>query len=213
MNRILTLMVGGGLVMSACATAPIEEAQPMPQPAPPPPDASFIPAGTHLNVTLEQELNTTDTRTGDSFIVVVDEPLIAANGQTVVPADTRIQGMVTGVARPGGRDPAALRLQFVRINLNNEWVPFNAEIAGTSIAMERHTDHDQHVRAAAAGAAVGAAAGAVISGGRLRDALIGAALGAGAGTIISLGVGTADEAVLPAETHMTLRTVDRINVR
>jgi hypothetical protein len=213
MTRTLTAMIAGGLVMSACATAPIEEARPMPQPAPPPPDASYVPAGTHLNVTLEQELNTTDTRAGDSFIVVVNEPLVAANGQTVVPAETRIQGMVTGVAQPGGRDPAALRLQFVRIELNDDWVPFNAEIAGTSIAMERHTDHDQHVRAAATGAAVGAAAGAVISGGRLRDALIGAALGAGAGTIISLGVGTADEAVLPAETQMTLRTLDRINVR
>jgi hypothetical protein len=213
MSRMLMAMLAGGLAVSACATVPLQEAQPMPQPAPPPPDASHIPTGTHLNVTLEQELNTTTTRVGDSFIVVVNEPLVAANGQTVVPANTRVQGMVTGVAQPGGRDPAALRLQFLRIELDDTWRPFTAEIAGTHVPMEAHADHAQHARAAATGAVAGAVLGGIISGGRLRDTLVGAALGAGAGTIISLGIGTPDEAVLPAGTHMTLRTGERIDVR
>jgi hypothetical protein len=213
MKRVLTAVLVGGLAASACATAPVEMIQPVPQPAPPPPDASHVPAGTHLNVTLEQELNTTDTRVGDSFIVVVNEPLVAANGQTVVPQGTRIQGAVTGVAQPGGRDPAALRLNFIRIELDGTWRPLTASIAGTEVPMDARRDHAQHAEAAVAGAVAGATLGAVISGGRLRDALIGAALGAGAGTIISLGVGTPTEAVLPAGTEMTLRTEDQISIR
>jgi hypothetical protein len=213
MTRIVAVALAGGLALSACATLPATmDPAPMPQPAPPPPDASFIPSGTHLSVTLEDELNTTDTRVGDSFIVVVNEPLIAANGQTVVAAGTRIQGMVTGVAQPGGRDPAALRLNFLRINLNDAWHPLTAEIAGTHVPMDAHRDHAQHAQAAVAGAVAGAIVGGVVSG-RLREALIGAALGAGAGTIISLGMGGPTEAVLPAGTHMTLRTADRVSLR
>jgi hypothetical protein len=213
MTRKLIAVLAGGLMASACAAVPVEVPQPAPQPAPPPPDASYVPAGTHLNVTLAQELNTTDTRVGDSFVVTVNQPLVAANGQTVVPQGTRIQGMVTGVAQPGGRDPAALRLNFLRIELNNEWRPLTAEIAGTHVPMDARADHAQHAQAAVTGAVAGAVLGGIISGGRLRDTLVGAALGAGAGTIISLGVGTPTEAVLPAGTHMTLRTADRIDVR
>jgi hypothetical protein len=210
MRKMLTAVVAGGLAMSACQTLPVETAAPAPQPAPPPPNATYIPAGTHLQVQLETELNTTTSRVGDSFIVTVTEPLVATNNQTVVPAGTQIQGMVTGVAQPGGRDPAVLRLNFLRINVDNAWHPLTAEIAGTHVPMAGgQREPGQTAQAAVAGAAAGAVIGAVVSG-RLRDALIGAALGAGAGTIISLGMGGPSEAVLPAGTHMTLRTADRV---
>jgi hypothetical protein len=213
MKRALITILAAGLAASACATVPMPDTQPVqPAPAAPPPDASFIPAGTHLSGTLDQELNTTTTRVNDPFYVTVNQALVAANGQTVVPAGTRIQGMVTGVAQPSGRDPAALRLQFIRIQVGDEWLPLTAEIAGTHLPMDAQRDHAQHAQAAAAGAVAGAVVGGIVSG-RLRDALVGAALGAGAGTIISLGIGSATEAVLPTGTHMTLRTADRINLR
>jgi hypothetical protein len=212
MTRLMTAVLAGSFAMSACATMPAAEPMPMPQPAPPPADASHIPTGTHLMVALDQELNTTDTRVGDSFTVTVVQPLVAANGMTVVPAGTRIQGMVTGVAQPGGRDPAVLRLNFLRINLNDAWHPLTAEIAGTHVAMEHNRDHAQHAQAAVTGAVAGAVLGGVVTG-RLREALIGAAIGAGAGTIISLGMGGPSEAVLPEGMHMTLRTADQITLR
>lgn len=213
MTRMTFAVLAMGLAASACQTMPVETVTPAPQPAPPPPDASYLPAGTHLNVQLNEELNTTTSRVGDSFTVNVLEPVIAANGQVVVPAGTMIQGMVTGVAQPGGRDPAVLRLNFLRINVDNAWHPLTAEIAGTHVPMEGgRTDTQRHAQAAVTGAAAGAVIGAVITG-RLREALVGAALGAGAGTIISLGMGGATEAVLPEGTHMTLRTADRVNFR
>lgn len=213
MTRMLTVVLAGGLALSACQTLPgAEAAAPAPMPAPPPQDASAIPAGTHLNVELQNELNTTDTRVGDVFTVRVTEPLVAVNGQTVVPAGATITGMVTGVGGATAADPAALRLNFVRIDVGGVTHPITAEIVGTHLPMEQRTDHTQHAQAAAAGAITGAVVGTIVTG-RLRDALIGAALGAGAGTIISLGMGGPTEAALPAGTHMTLRTADRIVLR
>lgn len=217
MRALMIALAAGAAVsaVSACATVPVETepTPPAAQPAPPPADATYIPAGTHLRVTLDQELNTTDSRRGDTFTVSLTEDLVAANGQTVAPQGTRIQGMVTGVAQPGGSDPAVLRLNFLRIEVAGGWHPLTADIAETQLPMEGgQRDASQVAAAAAAGAVAGATIGAIISG-SLRDALIGAALGAGAGTVISLGLGGAEEAVLPEGTIMTLRTADRVQVR
>jgi hypothetical protein len=212
MTRAMMVMLVSGFALTACQTMPAAETPVTPMPAPPPPDASAIPAGTHLNVELQNELNTTTTNVGDVFTVTVAEALVATNGVTVVPQGALITGMVTGVGAQSGSDPAVLRLNFVRIAIDGVTHPLTAEIVGTHVPMQRQTDHTQHAQAAAAGAVAGAVLGTVVSG-RLRDALIGGALGAAAGTIISLGVGTPDEAVLPAGTHMTLRTADRINLR
>jgi hypothetical protein len=212
MMRAMMTLVVSGFALTACATAPAVETPVAPMPAPPPQDASAIPAGTHLMVALQNELNTTTTQVGDVFTATVVEPLIAVNGQTVVPQGAVVTGMVTGVGRQRAQDPAVLRLNFVRIAIDNVTHPITADIVGTHVPMERRADHAQHAQAAAAGAITGAVVGTIISG-RLRDALIGGALGAAAGTIISLGVGTPDEAVLPAGTHFTVRTADRINLR
>jgi hypothetical protein len=213
MRGAVLIMLASGLALTACQTMPVAETEPVaPMPAPPPPDASAIPAGTHLDVRLENELNTTTTQVGDVFTVTVREPLIAENAQTVVPAGAVITGMVTGVGRQRENDPAVIRLNFVRINIDGVTHPLTAEIVGTHVPMTEERDHARHAQAAAAGAVVGAMMGTVITG-KLRDALIGAALGAGAGTVISLGMGGATEAVLPAGTNMTLRTADRVILR
>jgi hypothetical protein len=212
--RSVIIALAAGIAVSACATVPVEtEPVPSAQPAPAPADASYIPAGTHLRVTLDQELNTTDSRVGDSFTVSLAEDLMAANGDTVASEGTRIQGMVTGVAQPGGSDPAVLRLNFLRIEVAGGWHPLTADIAETQLPMEGgQRDPSRTATAAAAGAVAGATIGAIVSG-SVRDALIGAAIGAGAGTIISLGTGGPGEAVLPEGTVMTLRTADRVQVR
>jgi hypothetical protein len=212
MTKTVMALLVSSFTLTACQTTPTADTPVTPMPAPAPPDASAIPAGTHLRVELQNELNTTTTRVGDVFTVAVTEPLVATNGVTVVPQGAVITGMVTGVGAQSGQDPAVLRLNFVRIAVDGVTHPITAEVVGTHIPMDQHTDHTQHVQAAAAGAIAGAVLGTVVTG-RLRDALIGGALGAAAGTIISLGVGGPTEAVLPAGTHMTLRTADRINLR
>jgi hypothetical protein len=210
MRRLMMVGLAAGVGLAACQTLPAETAPATaPQPAPPPPDASFIPAGTVLNVELNNDLNTTTSRVGDTFTVTVTEPLIATNAQVVVPEGAVITGMVTGVGAVRGEEPAAVRLNFLRINIRGISHPLTAEIASTHVPTQEHAG--DAARAAATGAAAGAVLGAILTG-ELRDALIGAALGAGAGTIISMGTGDV-EAVLPEGTRMTIRTFERISLR
>jgi hypothetical protein len=200
----------GFLMMAGCAAAPVETAPVAPaQPAPPPADARAIPARTQLDVRLDQELGTTVSRVGDTFTATVEEPLIAANRQTVVPAGAVITGMVTGVGPAAeGREVAAIRLNFLRINVEGVSHPVSADIVGTQVpgAPQQPAGEPQAVVTAA-----GAVRGAIL-GGELRDMLVGAVLGAGAGTVVSLGTGDA-ETVLPAGTQLRLQTVNRVQLR
>jgi hypothetical protein len=201
----------GFLVVAGCAAAPVETVPAAPaQPAPPPADARAIPARTLLDVRLDQDLGTTVSRVGDTFTATVEEPLIAANRQTVVPAGAVITGMVTGVGPAAeGREVAAIRLNFLRINVDGVSHPVSAGIVGTQVpgAPQQPAGETQEVVTAAAGAVPGA-----ILGGELRDMLVSAVLGAGAGTVVSLGTGDAG-AVLPAGTQLRLQTVDRVQLR
>lgn len=192
----------------ACATAPaaVETPATGAPAAAPPPNANSIPAGTVLTVRLAQELTTT-TRMGDIFTVTVEEPLVAANNQTVIPQGAVITGMVTGVGATEERQ-AAIRLNFLRIALDGVSHPLSATVLETAQPEE---GFPAEARAAVTGAAVGAALGAVI-GGDLRNALIGGILGAGAGTILSLGTGDT-EPVLPAGTLLRIQTRDLVDLR
>jgi hypothetical protein len=202
----------GIVIVSGCVAAPVETVPVTPaQPAAPPADARAIPARTLLDVRLNQDLSTVASRVGDTFTVTVAEPLVAANRQTVVPADAVITGMVTGVGpASASREQAAIRLNFVRINIDGVSHPLSASIVGTRLpgaAEQPAGDTQTIVTDAAADAVVGA-----IIGGDLRDMLVGAALGAGAGTVISLGAGD-EEAALPAGTQLRLQTLDPVRLR
>jgi hypothetical protein len=202
--------------IAACGTArPVVEPTPAPdaQPAAPPPNAAFLPANTHLNVKLDADLNAETAQVGDVFTVTVLEPLIAQNNATVVPENTVITGLITGVVRATGLDDqAAIRLNTVRMNLRGVSHPLSASVVRTELsptpAAEPAADDDADD--AATDALAAAALGTVITG-ELRIAMI-AALGPGAGTIVSLGTGES-AAVLPAGTQMTIRTRDRIDLR
>jgi hypothetical protein len=199
------------LLLGACAT-PVVQTGPQSgvQPGPPLASANLVPAGTVLNLQLNQPLSTATNQVGDRFTATVVEPLVAADGRVAIPSGATVTGVVTGLST--GRqaiEPAAIRLDFERIAFLNASYPFEAEIVET----DARTVHRQRqlLEHAAVGAALGAVIGGVVGGG-LREALIGGALGAGAGTIISLGWGEVD-AELPAQTTMTVRTTQAVSLR
>lgn len=201
-----------GLALPACAsTAGTAEgaADPAPEPveAAAPLDASQLPKGTLLETRLQDTLRAATARVGDRFAVSVTTELIAQNGQVVIPAGTVITGLVTGrddTDHDG--DPAYLRLNFVRLTLEEANHPFAAEIVNTNLQVQPPAGLEEAAKDAAAGAL-----GAIISG-DVRAALEAAELGAGAGTVIGLGT-DADRALLPAGTILRLRTSAAIELR
>src|SRR5690242_11472651 len=69
-----------------------------------------IPAGTPITIRLQSALSSEQSRTGDSFEAILDEPIII-DGQTVLPRGATVTGRVVG-AKASGRlhDPGYLRL-------------------------------------------------------------------------------------------------------
>lgn len=208
MNRGVVCAAALLVALGGCRSVAVESG-PRAQPAPPPPTADAIPAGTTLDVRLNETLSTDRNSVGDRFTATVTRPLIAQNGQTVVPAGAVLSGVVTGLAearRIG--DQAAIRLNFDRIGIGGQSYPFSADIIEADVRARRDSPSAE---AAAIGAAAGAALGAII-GGDLASTLIGGVLGAGAGTIISLGLGDVD-AELPAGSVMTVQSRQAVRLR
>ncbi|HEY8468768.1 MAG TPA: hypothetical protein VIL18_03955 [Longimicrobiales bacterium] len=209
MKRIELVTAASLLALAACGGARVEP-EPGIRPAPLP-SANYVPAGTVMNVRLQQRLSAEDSRVGQRFNTTVIDPLVTTDGRTVVPAGSVVSGVVTGVdpsTRPG--DIAAIRVNFDRIQIGGRTYPFGANVIDTDPALD--PDEERILERAAVGAAAGAVLGAIITGGDLEGILVGGALGAGAGTIISLGLGDMD-AELDRGSVLTLRTTRAVQLR
>jgi hypothetical protein len=175
-----------------------------------PVNARTLPTGSVVNVALDQQIGTKNSKVGDTFSATVVDPIVASNGQTVVPAGAKVYGKVTGLQDSNNAgQKAAIRLDFERINVNGVERPFEAKITATNLQTTGNDTRNETLKKAGIGAAAGAVLGAVIGGGDVSKILGGAAIGAAAGTIISLGTGEVD-AVLPAGSRMTLQTTQQV---
>ena len=175
-----------------------------------PVNASSLPTGSVVTVTLDQPVGTKTSKVGDTFSATVSEAITASNGQTVVPAGSKVYGKVTGLQDSDNvGQKAAIRLDFERININGVERPFEANITTTQLQTQNEETKNETLKKAGIGAAAGAVLGAVLGGGDVSKILGGAAIGAAAGTVISLGGGDV-EAVLPAGSKMTLQTTQQV---
>src|SRR6476659_5838310 len=175
-----------------------------------PVSANSLPTGSVLNVTLDQQVGTKASKVGDTFSATVVDPVVAGNGQTVVPAGAKVYGKVTGLQDSNNAgQKAAIRLDFERININGVERPFEAKITATQLQTQGEDSRNETLKKAGIGAAAGAVLGAVLGGGDVSKMLGGAAIGAAGGTVVSLGTGEVD-AVLPAGSKMTLQTTQQV---
>jgi hypothetical protein len=178
-------------------------------PAPAPATADHLPAGTVLQVRLTQPLGTAHSQVGDGFTAVLDLPVVAQNGQTVLPQGTTLHGRVTGLSPAGGPGyPAAMRLSFEGIAVRGVTHNFEANIVDTDVQVDDGDQLGRAIEHAVAGAAAGAVLGTILRG-DLRAAGLGAAIGAGVGTVVSLGTGRTD-ANLPMGSRRTIQTARHI---
>ncbi|CAN5638850.1 hypothetical protein BH23GEM10_BH23GEM10_17050 [soil metagenome] len=205
MRHTAFLTAVAALVCGACASTPADrppvDVVPVDTvPPPPPANASLLPANTHIRVTLARPVGPGLTRVGDTFTAEVVTTLHAQNGAILLEEGTVITAMVTGVEpadEPG--DLAAIRMNFLRMNRNGVLHPLTADIVRTEFEEASNADR------------ASAAYGFVVSG-ELLSTLVSESFGRGAGTVISLGRGET-EAVLPAGTQMTIRTIDPLDLR
>jgi hypothetical protein len=162
--------------------------------------AQTVPAGTHITVRTDSQINSGSAHAGQSFSANLVKDLVV-NGKTIAKAGAPAKGKVTH-AKSSGRlhDPGEVTIRLTSIQLSSgTTLPLST--SGFSAKGKSHTK--SNVTKIGGGAAAGALIGGIAGGG--KGALIGTAAGAGAGSGVAAATGK-EEAVIHAETAITFTT-------
>ena len=147
-----------------------------PAPPPPAPSTAVVPAGTVLEVRLQESLSTKTNQAGETFEMQLDKDLII-DGELLAPEASRVIGRLTHVKKAGkveGRAQMGMDLQ--KIFVGDEEYTLRSNIRSYEAEATVKEDAKKIGIAAGAGALIGA-----IAGGK-KGAAVGTAIGASAGT-------------------------------
>lgn len=161
-------------------------------------DATTVPTGTAIHVTLDQAIASDQNRPGDHFRATVSEPVVI-DGKTVIPQGAYVEGLVVDAQHSGRlKGRARLQLALETVNVNGQ----NYDVR-TSSSWRSGGAHKKRNWAWIGG---GAGGGALIGGlaGGAKGALIGGPVGAGAGTAVAFFTGKKD-IHLRAETPLSFK--------
>jgi hypothetical protein len=133
-----------------------------------------VPAGSTLNVRVDDKVSTEDANRGDGWSGTVSNDVVV-DGRVLIPAGSAVTGMVTSAAQGTHSTRPHLGLAVRQVNIDGRWYPVRAEtdpiVGGTKRAKK--------IGAVAGGAAAGALLGGIVGG--KKGALLGGLLGGGAG--------------------------------
>lgn len=184
---------------SAAPAAPAPAEEPAQAAAPRQPHKVTLQPGMLITVRLSERLSSDRHGPGDAFTATLDEPLVA-DGFVIAERGAHVEGKVASVREAGRvKGVAALALQLVRIRTSDGQL---VEISTDAFEKKAPTGTAGDAAKIGAGAAIGAAIGAIAGGG--RGAAIGAGVGgaAGGGTVLAT---RGKPAVLDRETRITFR--------
>ena len=172
----------------------------------PRPQPIVLPAGTAIEITVDQSVSSKTNNAGDRFVASLAAPVLV-NGRQVIPAGSAASGTIT-VAKSAGRFMGNAELA---LTLNSVTVDGKAYDLQTSTFSETTEGRGKRT---AIGTGVGAAAGAVIGAvaGGGKGAAIGAGAGAGAGTAGAALTGDRD-VTLPAETKINFELSQPVTIQ
>lgn len=168
------------------AEGPADAAVAPPPNSPPPSSAAnyervpsntiSIPAGTILDVRLEETLDTKRNRAGDRFTATLTRPIVL-DGRTLIPAGTPCTGHLME-SKPSGRfkGRAVMSLSLDSFDLNGRRHEIRTKHVGRESGGHKKRNWAFIGGGSGAGTAIGALAGGPVG------ALVGAGAGAGAGT-------------------------------
>lgn len=191
-----------------------------------------VPAGTALELRLNNTLSTRSSQPGDSFSATVTAPVLSPNGQVLIPTGSLVLGQV-GQATPasGLTGTSSLQLRFQQLRLpDGHTAALSASVSGVSSSSQgvgntvgnvvqgtpsanqeggvQQSRTRSTVGDVAAGGAVGALLGALVGGG--KGAAIGTAAGAGLGVLLASRAGPLD---LPVGTPIKITLNEPVYLR
>jgi len=142
-----------------------------------------VPAGTSLNVRVNEHLNSEVTNPGESFHGVLASA-VTVNGKRVAPKGARIEGEVVKVEHSGRlSNPGELHLALRTIQFGGRTYNISAE----TLVIKGESHAKSNLGKIGGGTAAGALIGALAGGG--KGAAIGAGIGAAGGTGVAAATG------------------------
>lgn len=176
------------------------------------PVSFMLPAGTHLDLTINDELSSRKNKPGDTFTTKVATDIRDASGAVVIQAGSTVNGSIVAVKpAPNRRTPGTLTLALTTIETDGKTFPIRATI--DSVQGKEYRKQAINGRDAAK-VGVGAAAGAVV-GQILSKNTKGTVIGAVVGGIAGAGVAaeTKDmDVVLPDGSHIIATITEPLKV-
>jgi hypothetical protein len=169
--------------------------------------AQTIPAGTHITVRTDSQINSASAHVGQAFHANLVKDLVVA-GKTIAKAGAPAKGKIT-YTKPSGRlhAPGEVTIRLTSIQLADGQT-MAVSTSGFRAKGKSHTK--SNVTKIGGGAAAGALIGGLAGGG--KGALIGTAVGAGAGTGVAAATGK-QEAVIHAETAISFTTTAKATAK
>lgn len=139
-----------------------------------------LPAGTHIRLRLDAEINSKVSSVNDTFIAAVTEP-VRVRDTVMLPVGTEIEGRISGVSRASaGGHGGRLEVVFETLKISNT----SRRIDGILVTpIESRSSRGFNILSILGGIVAGVAVGATNS---TSGALIGAGIGGGAGTTVAL---------------------------
>ncbi len=165
----------------------------------------LIPAGTHLRVRVNEELDTKRNRVGDGFSAVLETPVVVGE-KVALPRGTSLHGHVV-TSKSSGRLKGRAVLGLALDGFELAGVQYAIDTSSNARVSRGHKKRNWGI--IGGGTGLGAAIGALAGGG--TGALIGAGAGAAAGTGGAALTGKKN-VVLPAETMLTFTLRDAVTV-
>lgn len=157
-----------------------------------------LPAGTELQVRLQQSVGSSSSSVGEKFEATLHAPVVLEN-KVVVPKGTALHGHVTRAVASGHlKTPARLSITLDSL----QWEGKSYPIATTTVSRAAKSHKNRNLALIGGGSGAGALIGGLAGGG--TGALIGAGAGAAAGTAGAYATGKKD-VVLPAESLLTFK--------
>ena len=166
----------------------------------------LVPAETALTVVLDEPLGSKTSSTGQNFSATVSAP-VEVDGRTAIPKGAHVTGVVRE-AKSAGRFKGGAVLSVALESVTVGGATYDLH---TTDRTQTSTGKGKRTAGMVGG---GGAAGALIGGlaGGGKGAAIGAVVGAGGGAA-GAGLTGNREIVLPAETHLTFKLQDPVEIK
>jgi uncharacterized protein (UPF0333 family) len=175
------------------------------------PVAFTVPAGTRLDLVLNDELSSRKNKPGDTFTAKLNADVRDPSGNVVIENGSTVNGTIVAVKpAPNRRTPGTLTVALNTIETNGKTFPIRATIDSVQTEYRTQNINGRDAAKVGAGAAAGAVVGQILSK-NTKGTVIGAVVGGIAGA--GVAVETKDlDIVLPDGSHILATITEPMKV-